>query len=44
MCLCLVSVTSVSQQVKFGVKRERVPFVLVHDFEVIIDKHFGFDK
>ena len=31
-------------QVKFGVKRERVPFVLAHDFEIIIDKHFGFDK
>ena len=33
-----------SQQVKFGVKRERVPFVLAHDFEIIIEKHFGFDK
>lgn len=31
-------------KVKFGVRRERVPFVLPHDFEIIIDKHFGFDK
>jgi phosphatidylinositol-4,5-bisphosphate 3-kinase len=31
-------------KVKFGVKRERVPFVLAHDFEIIIEKHFGFDK
>lgn len=31
-------------KVKFGVRRERVPFVLAHDFEIIIDKHFGFDK
>ena len=33
-----------SQQVKFGVKRERVPFVLAHDFEINIEKYFGFDK
>ena len=40
-----VSLTSVMTfQVKFGVKRERVPFVLAHDFEIIIEKHFGFDK
>ena len=31
-------------KVKFGVRRERVPFVLAHDFEIIIDKHFGFEK
>jgi len=31
-------------KVKFGVRRERVPFVLAHDFENIIDKHYGFDK
>lgn len=31
-------------KVKFGVRRERVPFVLAHDFEIIIDKHFGFDR
>ena len=31
-------------QVKFGVRRERVPFVLAHDFEIIIEKHFGFEK
>ena len=37
-------VTFIHLQVKFGVKRERVPFVLAHDFEIIIEKHFGFDK
>ncbi len=31
-------------KVKFGVRRERVPFVLAHDFEIIIEKHYGFDK
>lgn len=31
-------------KVKFGVRRERVPFVLARDFEIIIDKHYGFDK
>ena len=31
-------------KVKFGVRRERVPFVLAHDFEIIIEKHFGFDR
>lgn len=31
-------------KVKFGVRRERVPFVLAKDFEIIIEKHFGFDK
>ncbi len=31
-------------KVKFGYRRERVPFVLAHDFEVIIEKHYGFDK
>eukprot|EP00731_Ephydatia_muelleri_P014562 Em0008g282a len=31
-------------KVKFGVRRERVPFVLPQDFEIIIDKHFGFEK
>jgi phosphatidylinositol-4,5-bisphosphate 3-kinase len=30
-------------KVKFGVRRERVPFVLASDFEHIIDKHFGFN-
>ncbi len=30
-------------KVKFGYRRERVPFVLAKDFEIIIDKHFGFD-
>jgi len=30
-------------KVKFGYRRERVPFVLAKDFEIIIDKHFGFE-
>ena len=30
-------------QVKFGVRREWVPFVLASDFEHIIEKHFGFN-
>ena len=30
---------------KFGVRRERVPFVLASDFEIIIAReHFGFKK
>ena len=28
---------------KFGVKRERVPFVLADDFTLIIDKHMSFE-
>ena len=28
----------------FGLRRERVPFVLPQDFEIIIEKHFGFDR
>ena len=31
-------------KVKFGVRRERVPFVLPQDFEIIIEKHYGFDR
>ena len=31
-------------KVKFGVRRERVPFVLASDFEIVIDKHFGFSR
>ena len=31
-------------KVKFGVRRERVPFVLASDFEIIIDKHYGFKE
>ena len=32
-------------KLKFGVRRERVPFVLASDFEIIIVKeHFGFKK
>ena len=37
-------VTDYYLKVKFGVRRERVPFVLARDFEIIIDKHYGFDK
>ena len=28
---------------KFGMKRERVPFVLADDFAIIIDRHMGFN-
>ncbi|KAL5491745.1 hypothetical protein EMCRGX_G017097 [Ephydatia muelleri] len=28
----------------FGLRRERVPFVLPQDFEIIIEKHFGFER
>ena len=28
----------------FGLRIERVPFVLPQDFEIIIEKHFGFEK
>ena len=31
-------------KVKFGVRRERVPFVLPEEFELIINKHVGFDR
>ena len=45
VCVCVCVCVGVCVcQVKFGVKRERVPFVLAHDFELIIDKNFGFDK